>query len=125
MPAAQNVCFHSCGNRRGNYFFQSLEIEFAVFSNDWKISERGFGAQKQQYRAVRRDRLRQIAGRSFQIFLLPQIADAARTGDAEALNEVVDPASRDSENVCLLDDREQGAFGPPARIAPPEPRRPG
>jgi hypothetical protein len=37
-------------------------------------------------------------------------------GDAQALDEIVDPAGRDAQHVCLLDNREQGSFGSPARF---------
>jgi len=32
------------------------------------------------------------------------------------LHEIVDSAGRDAENVCLLDDSEEGSFGSSARF---------
>ena len=41
------------------------------------------------------------------------LADAL---DPQRANKVVDPAGADAGDVRLLDHREQGPFGPPARV---------
>ena len=40
----------------------------------------------------------------------------AERGDAEGLDEILDPPRRHAEHIGLLDDREEGSLGPPARL---------
>lgn len=40
----------------------------------------------------------------------------AERGDAERVDEVLDPARADAQHVGLLDDRQEGPLGPPARF---------